>query len=162
MKLATMSQAPTLVEVGDRKYWVGPLRYRELGVLDRYLEERCLSPLKLAEAEAEALGIAGEDREAMLAEARKASRGWRRPEVGEDYRWVDVMLGSVDGVVFFLNVLFSKHQDFTADDLEYVMARVGPKQIRPLFLIAMEQPPEPEPEEANGDVPKDDVVASIT
>src|SRR6185437_16355998 len=117
------------------------LRYLELGLIQRYLNQTQKSPLALALAETE--GLPADKREPILAEARRLSRGWKPPQVGDGHAWTCALFGSQEGIVFFLDVLFSRYQDFTADDLAHVLAHVGPKQITPLFLIAMEEDPEP-------------------
>jgi hypothetical protein len=58
------------------------------------------------------------------------------PRIGDD-RWASTLFATIDGVMLFLSLLFSMHQEFTADDLADLIAQVGPNQIGPLFAIAI-------------------------
>ena len=115
-----MTAAPTTLTVGDRKFQIGPFRYLELGIIQRFLNER-----------------------------HAAARGaGKPPQVGDGPEWTTALFASVEGTIFFLDLLFSKLQEFTPDDLDLVLAHVGPKQIQALFLVAMEESPVDEGDDA--------------
>jgi hypothetical protein len=126
-----MSAAPTILQVGDRSYKVGPLRYLELGILQRHLDQTSPAPV---------------------------------PQVGnEEGNWVGSLFATLDGVLLFLNVLFSKHQELSDEDMSYLAGEIGPKQMPALFDLAMEEDPrKPSGAAADSSSPKAEAVPSIT
>lgn len=122
MDLATLTAAPTTVTVGGRDFRIGPLRFLELGVFQRFLADQF----------------------------REQGRG-KPPSVGFDAAWPEALMESQEGIVFFLNVLFSRHQAFTDDDLSHVLAHLGPVHMKHLWRVALELPEEEPPGPKAGD-----------
>ncbi len=139
MPLVDVTAAPTLQTIGGKTFRVGPLSMYDTGILQRYINEAAKSPYAVAKAEVEALEVPESEREEWLAEPRKASRGWKPPEIGTSPEWIGELLGNYEGKLCFLYVTLSANQpDFTMDDAEALAKLIDEKMLSKLFFIAMD------------------------
>ena len=122
MDLAILTAAPSTIRVGDREFKIGPFRYLELGMLQRWMNQNRENPAV----------------------------------IGRDPEWSRDLFSDLDGVEFFLTLLFGKYQvlkegkkaggDGEPDpedegDLVHILRHVGRNDILKLFAVAMEIDP---------------------
>lgn len=145
MGLDSLTAAPVAVTLGGKTWKVGPLTHLQIGMLQRYLDQQCRSPYDLARAEADRLEVPAAERDAWLAEARLASKGWKPPRVGVDPGWLPALLESVEGVLYMLYVALEKHQPaITMDDCEAVAADLTPAGLGELVRVLVDFDPDDE------------------
>ncbi len=150
MPLVDVTAAPRLLTIAGKTYTVGPLSLYNMGMLQRFIDDNCKSPLRLAQEECEELGVPANEREEWLAEPRRKSRGWKSPKIGIDSGWPMLLLGSLEGQIFFLYVALSAHEPgFTMDQAEEVCKAIDQRELNRIFNVAMDLREEDESEEGS-------------
>jgi hypothetical protein len=148
VSLEDITAAPSEFKVGDKTYRVGPFRFYERGIIDRYIREHARSPLQRALVELR--DLSPEERKPFIAEAREATLSWRPPYIGDDRGrpilcpecgsivdrkppppsggdddWEPILLGSLEGQRFFLRTLLSIHQgDVNDADIDLILKSI--------------------------------------
>lgn len=125
------------VDVGGTRRLVWPLRLRDVAALQAFVRARCPSPLDSALDEIASAGLTGRARQRRLAEAYEACEVWPprygSPEAAEH-------LDSEAGILFFLSVVADR-SGWTREDLDHVLASIGPGDYRRIQAAAFQADP---------------------
>lgn len=147
MGLASLAAAPVALDLGGKTYKVGPLTHLQIGMLQRYLDDHCRSPYELARAEAERLEVPADGRDAWLADARAASKGWKAPRVGIDPGWLPALVDHVEGVLYLLYVALERYQPAIAmDEVEGLLGQVDAGRLGELVSVLVDFDPDEGPD----------------
>mgnify|MGYP000090023875 CR=1 FL=1 len=128
---------PVAVTAGGARRLVWPLRLRDFASLQAWLKTRVPCPLDAALEEIDSKGLQGRARQRRLAEAFEACEVWP-PRQGSDAG--DALLGSADGVIYFLTVVADRSK-WSEADLLAVVSDLTPDSLASIRRAAYQSDP---------------------
>lgn len=131
--LDLLTAAPKAIQFGAWTLLVGPLKLRELGLLQRWIRDHSERPTARLKA---TLDLYPEDEHRALKKAAvQADHDWP-PAIGTA-EGNEVLFADLDGQMYFLGVMLRKYQpDLQAEDLDQVARGLSPDDFGLLTMIA--------------------------
>jgi hypothetical protein len=131
--LDIMTAAPKKMRIGVREFLVGPFMLQEFGVLQAWIRENGVPPLKRLEEE---LKIAPEEEHRRLRYEAWVEQRDDWPPAPYSNKGAKILFADTPGIRYFLELFLRKHNEVSEQEISAIMKGIGMAELDTMVMIA--------------------------